>query len=719
MGNIFTGKSDSDGGDNRNPRNPTDKTPPHPNPPRSQTLDTSTNLSFITEDSADSSRLFGNFLPMSHLIFGVTAEKSSVMTEFYPQKEHFGTTKTPQIELMNYCGTVLKDEATAIVCGGISFDLKQITPACYELDLLTRDIRPMPPMLDYRYTFPICYLKKRIYVVGGRVFGNDNVHSLLEKCERYDYRTQSWTKIANLNKKRCTSSLAVVNGHVWVFGGYSTGGKRTKKVERYVEDGDRWEVVPFQLSVGVDAFNIIPAVEPDSFFIYGGKLQDNISNKVVKYSLSTNTYLGLPNSSFDNLMAKCLPVSDRLFCIIGENNGFLIGELFDIVEEKVVKIIHFGVLANFKDLKKYNALNFTTELNFAPQPSPLNYCLDWANPYPDLTTPDQIDAFNAPFVAKNLLFGTDMRSYIIEVDSLTGGIAEKGVPTNLTLACFQGVERILPHVVMFCGGVNRAFGKIFDSAFLLNLDTYAVEKLPAMPVAKYTFSLVHLGDYVYAIGGRVYGESSQSVIGSVERFSLISKTWTSIRGLNIPRCTANAHAIGDRIFIMGGYTRDNNRTKTIEVFTETANMFLAFGMTLSEPTEAGFSFQRGESVLFCGGRRTCDKSNPKEILEFRNRDIRGTKVMPQPLRRKGFFQKGCVYKEFLFIFNGSEGQDGWAGELDCLFLRNFENVHLKAMFEEERKELAEFGERLRGCVEKYTEAQDGLKHDSFLPAIKR
>jgi hypothetical protein len=706
MGNIFSGKPGEEGGDAGG----------HAKQPLGDLARTPSLGVLTTEESLDNSRIFGSFLPMSHLIFGVTSEKSSVMTEYFPRKECFGPTRKPKIELMNYCGTVLKNEAVAIVCGGISYDLKQITPACYELDLLTRDVRPLPPMLDYRYTFPVCYLDKRIYVVGGRVFGNDNVHSLLEKCERYDYRTQSWNRIANLNKKRCTSSLAVVNGQVWVFGGYSTGGRRTKQVERYNEERDAWEVVDFQLSVGVDAFNIIPAREPDCFFIYGGKLQDNISNKVVKYNLSTNTYQGFPNSSFDNLMAKCFPISDTQFCIIGETSNMLIGEVFDIVEEKVVKVVHLGPLPNFKDLKKFNALNFTTELTMVPRQTPLPWALDWTDPYPGLNS-EEVEEIVDRYGAKNILFGTDLRSYIVEIDSQTGQISEQGVPTALTLACFQGVERILPHVVMFCGGVNRAFGKIFDSAFFFNLETYAVEKLPAMPVAKYTFSLVRLNDYVYAIGGRVYGESSQSVIGSVERFSLIHKTWQSIRGLNIPRCTANAHAVGDRVFIMGGYTRDNNRTKTIETFSEASGMFMAFGMTLSEPTEAGFSFQRGDTVLFCGGRRTSDKSNPKEVLELANRDIRGTRVMAQPLRHKGFFQKGCVYKDFLFVFNGPEWSEGWQTELDCLFLKGFENVQMKAMFEEERRELMEFGDRLRTVVGKYTEVQDGLKHDSFLPAM--
>lgn len=657
--------------------------------------------------------ILGGITPMFHVIFGVTAQKVNVLMRLDPKKETLTASSKPKIDFMNYCGTVMKSERVAIICGGISFDLKQITPACYELDFLTMETRQLPLMHDYRYTFPVCYYKKRIYVVGGRVFGNDNVHSLLDKCERFDYRTQTWQRIANLNKKRCTSALAVVNGQVWVFGGYSNGGKRTRKVERYLEEKDQWEVVPFKLSIGVDAFNMLPANDESCFFIYGGKLQDNTSNKIVKYNLASNTYFGLQNSSFDNLISKCFAVSDNRFLIVGDKRGTLVGELFDTREERVVKVMTFGNFPTLSDLKKFNTIYFTVELKaqFPLQRPRWNF--DFQNPYNGKSEAEKTTIMKI-FNRKNYIFGTDMRSYMLEIDSVSGQIKELGVPTALNLACFQGVERITPSVVMFCGGVNRAFGKIYDSAYFLNLETHDVERLPNMPVAKYTFSLVRLNNFVYAIGGRVYGESSQSVIGSVDRFNLLTKTWQSIRGLSVPRCTANAHVVNNRIFIMGGYTKDNQRTDKIEVFSESNGQFMAYGMYLKEPTEAGFSYQRNELVLFCGGRRNTDRSEFKEVLDFSSNDMKSSQLMHDTLRNKAFLQKGCVFQDFLFIFNGSENVE--KPNLDCVFLKTFENMKMEEMFEEERIKLTEFSKNLIGTLQKYTDGNEFLKHDSFLLA---
>jgi hypothetical protein len=90
-------------------------------------------------------------------------------------------------------------------------------------------MKELPNMKQFRYTFPIIYYKNKIYAIGGRVYGPDNT-SLLNTCEVYDYETGEWTDIAPMNKNRCTCSLFIYRGYIYVIGGYTGEYQRSRKV---------------------------------------------------------------------------------------------------------------------------------------------------------------------------------------------------------------------------------------------------------------------------------------------------------------------------------------------------------------------------------------------------------------------------------------------------------------------------------------------------------
>jgi len=53
---------------------------------------------------------------------------------------------------------------------------------------------------------------------------------LLDKCEVFNYFTNSWTEIAPMNKTRCTCSVFIYRGYIYVIGGYTGEFQRSKKV---------------------------------------------------------------------------------------------------------------------------------------------------------------------------------------------------------------------------------------------------------------------------------------------------------------------------------------------------------------------------------------------------------------------------------------------------------------------------------------------------------
>lgn len=68
----------------------------------------------------------------------------------------------------------------------------------------------MPSMFNIRYTFSVIKKNHHYYVLGGRVYGQDN-ESILNKCERFDAEKSIWEKIDSMNINRCTSTGFVYN----------------------------------------------------------------------------------------------------------------------------------------------------------------------------------------------------------------------------------------------------------------------------------------------------------------------------------------------------------------------------------------------------------------------------------------------------------------------------------------------------------------------------
>jgi hypothetical protein len=68
----------------------------------------------------------------------------------------------------------------------------------------------------------------------GPITGNHlNDRSLLNKCEVYNYHTDTWSEIAPMNKTRCTCSAFIYMGFIYVIGGYTGEFQRSKKVLVY------------------------------------------------------------------------------------------------------------------------------------------------------------------------------------------------------------------------------------------------------------------------------------------------------------------------------------------------------------------------------------------------------------------------------------------------------------------------------------------------------
>ena len=78
-----------------------------------------------------------------------------------------------------------------LISGGIDFTLKDITSQCYIYDSSSHSVEKISNMNQPRYTHAALYVNGRLFVFGGRYFGEDDV-AILRSCEVYSISENKW-----------------------------------------------------------------------------------------------------------------------------------------------------------------------------------------------------------------------------------------------------------------------------------------------------------------------------------------------------------------------------------------------------------------------------------------------------------------------------------------------------------------------------------------------
>ena len=581
----------------------------------------------------------------------------------------------------NYSGVTMVDEDTMIICGGIKFNLNGITQECLQYNFSTHSCRKLASMHDIRYTFPIVHKNHKIYAIGGRVYGDDTV-SLLKKCEVYDIELNTWTKIADMNISRCTSSAFIYNNQVWVIGGYTGRYQRSKKIEKYNEAEDRWELLDFKLFFGFENGNVVPTGRPNEVMILGGKMNFGNSNNVWCYDLLNKTIINRKPVKNDCILTKYQVLDNSNVIILGETQSKQhFYESYNIPTSSH-KSGTFSI--NRKNLEKFKQYNFNTpniEVKYDPG---YEFTYDGRN-----------------YGNKNIIFGTDQEPFQIEIDMNTKDISIYPIPCKLKLRNFQGVCRINDNELFFCGGINITFQRITSKAFIYNLETREITTLVDMRRMRYTFPMIHHNNCVYVIGGREYGNDQFAIYSDVEKFNFETNEWETVGQLNIPRCTSNAFKIKNRIYVAGGYCRNSKRTDTIEVLNEEENRWELLGFFLASPLEAAFFIKRNESIFYCGGRSEKGDMGDKFWFNVEQGDFETVKRVSDTLDHKLCLQKVVYVRDVFFVF-GSISFD----KINFIHAQDFTNLKKK---EVSMKDMV---------VEGGSEPTIGITYDHFKDNLK-
>ncbi|XP_038049945.1 kelch-like protein 24 [Patiria miniata] len=101
----------------------------------------------------------------------------------------------------------------------------------------------LAPFPGRNQRFATVAVENDIYVIGGQAEHGDSMSETLSDVWRYDSITDTWSKVAGMNKPRHGHGAAVVDGKIYVVGGKMGWAKKFNDIERYDPASNMWACV--------------------------------------------------------------------------------------------------------------------------------------------------------------------------------------------------------------------------------------------------------------------------------------------------------------------------------------------------------------------------------------------------------------------------------------------------------------------------------------------
>jgi len=393
------------------------------------------------------------------------------------------------------------DQDTVYVAGGINKKLNKINKNFFLFKPISRTLEQLPPMHNIRYTFPLIYHQDRIYAIGGRIYGSDEV-SLLKSCEYFDLKTQQWVEMPDMHIERCTCLAFIYQGTLWVFGGYTAYLKRSSMIERFNFKTQTWEEVNFRLYQGFEAGHIF-SPRPDTITIVGGKIYGGECNYVHEIDMKNQTIINRKPMGHARVLSKAMRSGDKFFVLGGNKKESPSVESLDIPtgEWKFVEVEGMNLI---KSWKTYGYSGYTLEIEENPkllqqevntenttcEPS-MSFNEEEAEGETESGNTSMKEIYEMPVIKTSMLFGTDDEPFLLSFDHATQKSTIHPCPLKLKLKNYQGVCRLDGRKVFIGGGINRELKKIFSRSYIFDTHTFKVTKCNNMFNIRYTFPAVY------------------------------------------------------------------------------------------------------------------------------------------------------------------------------------------------------------------------------------
>lgn len=118
--------------------------------------------------------------------------------------------------------------------------------------------------------------------------------------------------------------------------------------------------------------------------------------------------------------------------------------------------------------------------------------------------------------------------------------------------------------LLYCVG-GRDIGNAFW-AYDPVLDTWDVS-LPALPTPRGGLAVASVGNYIYAMGGRLGGSPRNGTpMEVVERYNITQGIWETVAQLPSARMDLAAAAVGGKIYVFGGFDSNRQAMNDVDVY---------------------------------------------------------------------------------------------------------------------------------------------------------
>ena len=122
-------------------------------------------------------------------------------------------------------------------------------------------------------------------------------------------------------------------------------------------------------------------------------------------------------------------------------------------------------------------------------------------------------------------------------------------------------------------------------------------QLANIPTPRSYASLARLNDGIFVIGGF----DDRDVCSNMDRYSLVTKSWSALTPIPNPVYDMVSGIIGTRIIVIGGVDKRYNPVDTVWVYESVLNSW-RLGPNLPAPRHYATSVTIGESIFVFGGR---------------------------------------------------------------------------------------------------------------------
>ena len=237
------------------------------------------------------------------------------------------------MSIRNHQSVIRLDGERFVFSGGVNHLFNHVTSKTFEYNIKTSKYTKMGSLINRRFFAQIVFTRGRLFMLGGRDYGNDRI-AILNTCEEYNFGTKEWTPSANLNFSRCNFTSIVYQNNIYVFSGLNKTSKLLNSIEKFNFSKNRWEVLG--LEICEDMLGNLGFHRNHDIMILGGTRSWG-PGAVVKMNLEFGADLGeteVTNINNKNALSKPMILNKHILALGGFFSHVILIDKYNL---KVIK----------------------------------------------------------------------------------------------------------------------------------------------------------------------------------------------------------------------------------------------------------------------------------------------------------------------------------------------------------------------------------------------